>query len=293
MKKAILILFCCLCMSLHAQHYIGVGLAADMPFAFDKLTYTHPIASGGGEINGLWQYQYSGFILQTGVTIGLQMPLIAVEDMELEMPMVDTRGVPFLYRGYIKDRIDLVRQMNVSVPLLLGYGGKWVYVMAGVRYHRTFYAGSSIKAELMTAGDYYGRYYDWFTDMPNHGYHDYTPVSSVGKVNYNHDVQAVAETGIRIKMGNGSHSKLPMLCQVGVWGAYGLLDAQGKTGENRLVAPDYSRYMQVDMTHAHASSDGKDAKIHNLIVGIRICVLFPLSTNLNYKTNNRQCHCIK
>jgi hypothetical protein len=278
--------------SLHAQHYLGVGLAADMPFTHDRLACTRYLAGGGGEISGFWQYQYRSFLLQTGVAIGLQMPRLAVEDAELEMPMVDTRGMPFLYRGYMKDRTDMVRQMNVVVPLLLGYGGEWFYVLTGVRYHRTLSASSRIKAELMTAGDYYGRYYDWFTNMPNHGYHDYITVSSAGRVNYTHEVQVVAEAGMRIKIGNRSRSKIPNLCHVGVWAAYGLLDAQGKTGENRLVEPDYSRYMQVEMTHAHAASDSKDAEIHNLFAGIRVCVLFPVSANMNNRTSNRRCHCL-
>ena len=175
MKKTLLLLIVVsyITTTAYAQHYLGLSLAGDVPLMTDRTDLTRTLAGGGAEVGMTYQFQNRHFALQTGIGISLQFPRVGLSDTELEMPMVDTRGVDFLYKGDLVERTDQINQYLFTIPLLLGYAGEHAYVMAGARLCLNMAATSTIQARLRTIGDYYDRYYEVFHDMPNHGYHDY------------------------------------------------------------------------------------------------------------------------
>lgn len=289
MKRAFSIgLMCFMVLLCSAQHYMGVGIAADVPLSLNNLLFAHPTIGMGGEFSGVYVLKYRHFMLQTGVDIGAQLPRLRLEDQMLEQPMIDTRGVPFIYRGSLVSRVDESRQFGVGIPLMMGFANDFMYVIAGARFYQIVSAQYYTTAKLQTVGDYEGRYYDFFEDMPNHGYHDYEPVSSNGSMKYRYDVQVCAEIGGRIPLHVGYSSHRPML-HVGVWAAYGLLDSNANSEATlRLTEPDYTQFMQVNMTHPYCSVDGSGADVHNLCVGIKASVLFGLSGEIKRK---HACRC--
>lgn len=292
MKRLIISILCFAVLSLQAQHYVGVGLAADMAFALEKLSYTQPLFGGGGELSAVYQFQYSHLLLQTGLTMGIQVPQQKVDDWSVEQPMTDYRGVAYLYKGDLTNRRESVTQFNLSIPVMLGYGGRWVYALAGVRYHRTLTAKSRIKAQMQTAGDYYDRYYDDFQSMPDHGFFNNIPVSSSGSVTYQHQVQVLAEVGTRFAMNISSKRKNNPVGQVGLWVSYDLLDASShldKTLNTPLVETSFNPFMSVKMNHAHAAAGAANSHLHHLFVGVRATLLFPVAQGL---ANGGRCHCV-
>ena len=275
----------------HAQHYLGVGATMDIPLALDKLAFTNMTISGGGEINGVYAYQYKHFTVQTGVDIGMQCPRLRLKDESLEQAMVDTRGVPFIYRGSLVSRVDMSRQFGIGVPLMLGYAGEYVYAIAGARYYNILYAQTYSTAKLQTIGDYDGRYYDPFEDMPEHGYHTYEPVKSKGSIKFKHDVQACAEIGGIIPL-DGSYSSRynSNVLRLSVWAAYSLLSiTPSNTSDKHLTEVDYSQYMQVELTHPYNAIEGKDSNGHNLCIGIRATFLFGIADSSH---SRKACRCL-
>ncbi len=284
----------CLSFSLQAQHYVGFSVAGDMPFVLDKLSLTRPVISGGGEAGAVYQYQYKHLLLQTGLQLGLQVPKVAVDDEQLEARMTDTRGVRFVYLGSLRSRQDASVQLGAGVPLMIGYGGQYFYALAGARYYQILTANTTQKAQLRTVGDYEGRYYDLFENMPNHGYHDFQPVESKGRMSYRYDIQVLVEIGGRIRLGGkrmSSRTTDKSILQVGVWASYGVMDIQPKQNVQsleRLSVPDYTEYMQVDMTYVYKSKEGVNASIHALNAGLKATLLFSVGGG----SGNNGCHCV-
>lgn len=292
MRKAIYIgLMCCMALLSHAQHYLGIGATADVPLSLNNLTFAHPAPGFGGEFSGIYALEYRHFILQTGVDFGVQQPRLRLDDQTLEQPMIDTRGVHFIYRGSLASRVDMSRQIGIGIPLMLGYASDFVYITAGARFYQIFSALNRSSALLQTVGDYEGRYYELFENMPNHGYHNYEPVSSSGgNTKYKYDVQVCTEIGGRIPLNTGYSVHRHHVLHIGVWAAYSLLNTNANENPTlHLVEPDYSRYMQVNMIHPYCSVEGAGANVHNLCVGVKVAVLFALSGEIKRK---QACRCL-
>ena len=291
MRKTILVsLMCCMTLFSHAQHYLGVGTAANAVLSLDNLAFTHTAPGFGGEFSGIYALEYHHFMLKTGFDFGIQQARLRLDNQTLEQPMIDTRGMHFIYRGSLASRVDRSRQIGAGIPLMMGYANDYVYILAGARFYQIFSTLYHTTAQLQTVGDYEGRYYDYFEDMPNHGYHDYEPVSSNGSMKYRYDVQVCAEIGGRIPLHTGYSSHRAHMLHIGVWAAYGLLNINANNKATlRLTEPDYTQYMQVNMTHPYCSVEGSGADVHNLCVGLRASVLFNLSGELKRKY---KCNCL-
>lgn len=291
MKRLVSIIsLCCIAAITYSQHYLGFGVAADAPFAFDNLDITQPTIGEGGEFSGIYALRYKHFLLQTGIDIGVQTPRLRLPDQSLEQPMTDTRGVPFIYRGTLASRIDKSRQLGAGVPLMIGVTGDYVYFLVGARYYYIFSSQANCTALLQTIGDYEGRYYDYFENMPNHGYHNFEPVSSNHTMTFTHDVQVMAEFGGQIPLSSGYSSRRNHVIHIALWASYSLLNITPQTESNLpITAADYSQYMQVTMTHPYSSTLGAEADVRNLCIGIKASLLFNLSGELKRKY---KCNCL-
>ena len=106
-----------MCLSLRAQNYVGVGLAGHLPFTLDKDPLTSQKVSGGGELGFVYEWHRNHFMIQTGLQYALLCPSLRLEDQELEQNMLDTRGVPFTYRGSLAGRTDLMQAGQLLLPL--------------------------------------------------------------------------------------------------------------------------------------------------------------------------------
>ena len=276
----------------HAQHYVGASLAGSIPLLTDNIATTHAKPSYGGELGAVYEYHSGHLFVRTGVQYALACPAMTADDRDLEQAMIDTRGVPFIYRGQVTDRTDRITAGQLGVPLYIGGIWRGWYGMAGLKLTVSLHAKANMKAGLQTLGDYMGRYYDPLEHMPNHGYHDVETVTSSSSFTFRQiDVRIGGEIGYTFVLPSLTHSSVhpfnPLL-RLGAFAEYGLLNACNdavKQGAPASVEPDYSHYMSVTMYPVHASSDAAKSAAHWLVFGIRLTVLYPVSFSGTHPCN--------
>ena len=263
---------------LQAQSYVGPSIGGNFVHVVDNLQMTQSRLSGGGEAGIAYEWQREHLIVRTGINYSLQCPSMAVDSQWLEQEMLDTRGVPFTYRGLLAQRTDRMNLHQLTVPLMIG--GSWygLYILAGVKMSVFLHATARQEAQLRTAGDYQGRYYDWFENMPNHGYHDFEPVESTHALQLQRfDVRLAAEMGYTISLNRYTDHRPPSLLRMGVFTEYGLLNLHSGNNTEPRTRTDWSQYLHVDMTHLYGSEESNASRANLFIYGVRLTLLLPVS----------------
>ena len=278
----------CGTMPVLAQSFVGVEIAGHSPVLLDRSSGTKPAVSYGGEIGFVYLWQKKHFFLQTGIGYALQCPSLQLDSQHIEQNMIDTRGVSFLYRGTLNNRSDRIVAGQLTLPLYVGALWKGWYVQAGLTAVLNLHANSTQTAKLKTSGDYQDRYYEWLENVPNHGYHDYLPVRTDKPVSLKlYDLRAGMEIGYSFYV-KKKNAVSPLL-RIGAFAEYGIMTLLNSTeSATPRTQPDYSRYMNVDMTHIYFSADGANAQPHMITCGIRLAVLFPASPSSH---DNTGCMC--
>ena len=277
-----------------AQHYVGPALSGGLVQALDDLRQTQSRLSGGGELGVAYQYQHGHLLLHMGLNYTLQCPVQSVDSQWLNKSMIDTRGVAVTYRGLLDNRSDQLFLHQLSIPFMVGGSWSGFYLLAGLKFSVTLAAQARETAALRTAGDYNGRYYEWFEDMPNHGYHDFEPVRSSQKLMLNRfDLRLAAELGYTFRLNiqpthynprlnpHSAFAPAPLL-RLGLFAEYGMINmlssAAASSGLPRTTA-DWSQYLSVSMNHIYASDEAAKARANMFFFGVRLTLLFPVATS--------------
>lgn len=255
-----------------AQHFVGPAFSGGLVQTVDDMPQTKSRFSGGGEIGVAYQYQHGHLLLHMGLSYTLQCPVQSVDSQWLNQNMIDTRGVAVTYRGLLANRTDQLFLHQLSLPFMVGGSWSGFYLLAGLKFSVAMAAQARETAALRTAGDYNGRYYEWFEDMPNHGYHDFEPVlstqtiplsnsvssnslsSSLGALN-RFDLRLAAELGYTFRLNIRSSHYNPLmnphsafapapLLRVGLFAEYGVINMLagssapvGPSGSSSVSAP--------------------------------------------------------
>lgn len=294
-------------LSVRAEHYIGVSAGFVSPMMLDGLSFTSPRMGYGGLAGGEWLYKKNRFTFELGLQAVYQQANLTVSDEQLQFSMRDTQGKPFMYNGYMTGRCESVTTLDVQVPILFGLEYDYVYASLGAVGVYTVTGSTRQQAYLTTTGDY-DRYYETLTDMPNHGFYDLQPVSGKSRLGSDWDVRLYGEVGgvwhtpltvstsIRRGKYSGSRSQTKQVkWRAGVFVGYGLRNLSGsavyRTGSSDMpmTEADPARYMAVTMHPVYVSSESKDMRLNQLSFGIRLTVLFPMSSS-GY--HFRSCNCV-
>ncbi len=285
MKKEILLIITLLFFSLSglSQHRIGVALDAAMVLQMDNSDITQMGTGALGGVGAVYQYQYNRFLLQTGITISESYTQTAVDSQHIAIPMRDTEGIDFIYRGEVYNRRDQMLITELSIPLMLGARLRRFYALGGVRFLYPLVGLSSSKALMTTKGDYGNRYYEMLKNMPQHGY--FTALS-IGndkeKISFPMNLNVGAEFGYSKFIGNKMQDKKPFVLHVGAFVEYGVLNGL-KDGSNLLTEVDCSQYMQVTMNHIYSTLSRQTYFMHHLSAGIRITFLWSVGKGKSYR----------
>lgn len=292
---AILTVFCTLyaihSIPLKAQSYVGPTVSGYFVQTMDKMPQTQTRLSGGGGIGLAYEWKREHLILRTGVEYALQCPSLALDSQWLAQDMIDTRGVAVTYRGLLADRTDLLSMHELTIPFFIG--GTWhgVYVLVGARLSVSLASTARMQARLMTAGDYQGRYYEWFENMPNHGYHTFEPVSSKHAVRFKRlDVRLAAELGYSFSLNPYRERKPSPILRLGLFAEYGVVNMLSSDNTSPRTTADWSQYLHVDMTHIYASQESTGMRVNLLTYGLRFTLLFPVSIG---QKQAKPCFCIE
>jgi hypothetical protein len=214
--------------------------------------------------------------------------------------MIDTRGIEFNYLGSLKSRSDLSSTLWFHTPVMIGFETYPFYMMVGAQYSLFLTSWTRQTAQMASAADYMGRYYDnYIDDMPTHGYHDYQPVSTEGKMRYKNDIRALVELGGTIPIGQNSNG-LDRLLRIGAYAEIGLMDVLDKPAAQNKTEWDVSQYMHVAMNHIYSAANANAGSLRNIVVGVRVTCLFPpggeAKKSKHYRTNSKsskyKCRCI-
>ncbi len=285
-----------------AQHYVGPALTGGLVQTLDDLPQTQSRLSGGGEIGVAYQYQHGHLLLHTGLNYTLQCPIQSVDSQWLNRNMIDTRGVAVTYRGLLDNRSDQLFLHQLSIPFMVGGSWSGFYLLAGLKFSVAVAAQARETAALRTAGDYNGRYYEWFEDMPNHGYHDFEPVRSYQNLMLNRfDLRLAAELGYTFRLNiqpthynprlnpHSAFAPAPLL-RLGLFAEYGMINMLSASSDlpPRTTA-DWSQYLSVSLTHIYASDEAAKARANMLFFGIRMTLLFPVAPS----SDQYKCRCLQ
>lgn len=307
-----------------AQHYVGPVFSGGLVQTVDDMRQTQSRISGGGEIGVAYQYQHGHLLLHIGLNYTLQCPVQSVDSQWLSHSMIDTRGVAVTYRGLLANRADQLFLHQLSIPFMIGGNWSGFYLLAGLKFSVALSAQARETAALRTAGDYNGRYYEWFEDMPNHGYHNFEPVRSYQNLMLNRfDLRLAAELGYTFRLNiqpthytprlnpHSAFAPAPLL-RLGLFAEYGMINMlssfssplggeelrsigcpvdirrTNQEGHPRTTA-DWSQYLSVSLTHIYASEEAAKARANMLFFSVRLTLLFPVATS----SDQYKCRCLQ
>ena len=275
MKKEILLIILLFISSQGiSQHRIGVAMDGAMVLQLDNLDITQMGKGARGGVGAVYQYQYNRFLLQTGITISESFAQTAVDSQQIAVPMRDTEGINFIYRGEVYNRMDKMLTTKLSIPLMLGVKLKSFYALGGVRFICPLEGTSFSNALLTTKGDYGNRYYEMLENMPQHGY--FTALAIGGekeKITFPMNLNVCAEFGYSKSIGDKMQDKKSFVLQAGAFVEYNVLNAL-KDATASIMDVDCSRYMQVTMHHIYSTLPRQTHFMRQLSIGVRVTLLF-------------------
>ena len=286
---------------LHKSQYVGThhlfGFSVDG--SFSSFVNNMPKASftpGGGAagLNLLYEFQYSGFLIQTGLGVRFQQVTTAVLDSTIYHPnMHDTwagvNDVEFTLRHDFTSRKDLSRQLYGQVPLYFGHyiiGASGVgYFLAGVHVDYAFW-GETRQDLIGTTMGLYEKYLGIWQEMDNHGFRKEVPISRTGtQLKLKLDLMAHGEIGYEYTTYHGPHnyrstalSNTDVRLRIAAFADFGILNIMPTTNGVLYDTPansiyDFSTYR---MDHIFSTQDAQSFWLRNFFAGIRLTVLFGL-----------------
>lgn len=276
----ILLIALWLSVNMYAQKsWVGISLLVGTTWQIDD---SHLTTSKPGAIAGLgftYQLQKKHFLMEVGVEATYNYHNVALADSLLVFSMKDTKGTPFLYKGLLFDRQDVSHNVAVRLPLMFGAEFDYVYFLAGAKFHINFQGRNTSRASLTTSGEY-DIFYDDIINMPSHGFVNAQPVKSITDFAYRIDLRPSVEVGAVFNsgmFGNKMH--------IGIFAEYGVLNSMPQEHTSKLIVPNVSQYMKVDMNHIYSTSHA--SKLNHLAVGIRFKAFLQL-----YSQQLRNCRCV-
>ena len=278
MKRLIILIFvlASLLQIANAQSFFGINADAGFAWQFDNLDYTHAQIGFDFSIGGTYQWQKDKFLLQTGFGISPHWLTQRIEDETIEVSMLDTEGIPFIYKGYVEGRADKTLALDVSIPMMLGVKYKSFYTLLGVKCYIPLVNKSHVTAYLTTIGDYGDRHYGVLKDMPQHGFFSNKLVSMQDKFQTLPDLRLCAEFGLDIqKIGYSLHAVTSCI-QLGVFIEYGILNTLRDGPYTSITQVDCTKYMDIKMQHIYTAQKRTTTHINSLRAGLRATILFPV-----------------
>ena len=283
MIRYIYILFITLSISVTvcAQNsWFGISPIVGTTWQLDASPMTTPKTGAAFGLGITYQLQKRYFLMEMGVEALYNFHQVELADSLFGLPMVDTKGTSFLYKGLLYNRRDASHSMALRIPLMFGAEFTYVYFLAGAKLHINLYARNSARASLTTSGEY-DIFYDDIINVPTHGFTNAQSVKSYGDMQYNLlDLRPSIEVGAILNY-PPNRTKI----HLGIFAEYGVINSLPHEHTEELIIPDVSQYMQVKLNHIYTTPYAN--KLNHLSVGVRFKVFLRLQGR-----GRNDCRCI-
>lgn len=284
---------------LHASQYVGVHhlFGVSMEGAWSSYANNMQIASitPGGSAVGLhfvYEFQYSGFLVQTGIGINAQQVYNHVRDSDMyHYGMQDKwEGVEpadYILKHEFRNRQDRSRNIYGQLPLYVGHyivGPSGVgYWLLGLQLNYAF-MGDTRQTLLGTTMADYEPFLGIWHEMDNHGYRQDVPLERNGeRLKLKLDVLLHGEMGYEISTYHGPHNYRRTQTSGSDWRFrfagfvdFGMANINPRTRNVLYGVPEESIYdfPTYRMDHVFSTTDTKDFWMRNLYAGVRITILY-------------------
>ena len=284
---------------LHASLYTGshhlLGLSVDGSWSgFINNIPAAKITPGGGAFGFqlVYEYQYSGILIQTGLGFNYQRVFNTILDTAIyHEHMHDTwssiHDVEFTLKHRFFDRRDMAQQLYGQVPLyfghyILGTGGIG-YFLAGIKLNYAIW-GNTKQTLTGTTSGLYERYVGVWEEMDNHGFRKNVPIERTDpKLKLKFDVLAHGEIGYeyttfqnpnnyRVRPGD----RLDCRIRFGAFIDFGIMNILPQGENDFFGVPEETIYdfPTYEMHHVFTTKDAQAFWLRNMFAGIRVTVLF-------------------
>ena len=284
---------------LHASEYAGahhlIGFSAEGSWSsFVSPMPASRVAPCGGAagFHLLYEFQYNGFLLQTGLGVAYQKVFTNIADTAIYHPgMTDTWSsilpAQFTLKHSFTERQDMSQQAYGQIPLYFGhyfFGPQGIgYFLAGVHATYAFWGNTRQKTLISTSG-LYERYVGVWEEMDNHGFRKDVPAERTGsQLKLKFDLMAHAEIGYEYNTRQSARDyrlrpsdRLDGRLRVAAFAEFGMLNICPNTKNVFYGIPDETIYdfTTYRMDHIFSTADAKAFWMRNLFVGVRLTFLF-------------------
>lgn len=278
---------------LHASQYSGthhlVGFSVEggwSTFLTDMPNTRFTPKGGEGGLHFVYEYQYSGLLLQTGLGLAYQRVLTNVDDATIYHAGMQDGNQTFTLKHFFTERQDMAQQLYGRVPLYIGhyfFGEHGIgYFLAGAQAGYAFWGSTHQKAVGTTTG-LYERYVGIWEEMDNHGFRKDVPLERTGKaLQLKWDILAHFEVGYEYNTRQAGKNyrtrpsdRLDGRLRFALYADFGILSIMPSASGELYTIPTATIYdfPTYGMDHVFATKDNAPYWLRNLSAGIRISFL--------------------
>lgn len=277
-----------------SHHLLGVSVEGGWSSIVSSMPCAQITPGGGsGGIHLLYEYQNSGFIIQTGLGIHYQHVTNGVGDTAIyHAHMQDTwlniKPVEFTLKHQFEQRYDISEQAYGQLPLYIGH---YIlsplgigYGLVGVQANYVVWSGKTHMSAIGSTSGLYERYIGVWEEMDNHGFRKDVPLERTNEpLKLKLDLLAHAEMGYEFstfrsasnyKMRPGDRTDCRI--RIGAFVDFGILNICPSTNNELYTLPSSTIYdfPTYEMHHIFSTVEAKDYWVRNLFTGLRVTVLF-------------------
>ncbi len=266
-----------------SKHYMGITMAGGysaMASYKPELLSAH---GGGGSFGFLYEFKHGNFLLQTGLNINFVQTTNFLGDYEDGRRTFDTQETEYYLKYYFKDRKDRLNETNLQIPILFGGNYNRFYFMGGVKLNVNLRSRSLMTANATTIG-MYDRYFDPFTDMPNHGLVTQMNIDDRKEgfgvpfdallsfeVGYSHNLKILLTA-----KKTGYIKSLENIVRIAAYIDYGLVNhfREGRYNDLYMIHNNYPMNLDaIQMPHIYTTKNNLGAFVNNINAGVKLTFL--------------------
>jgi len=246
---------------------------------------------GGLGLGMVYEFQQGNFLFNVGFGTNVLYNPVKISNLNVVLPNQDDLD-PLYYGGagekldyyyYMTNRQDKYLNMNLQVPVMLGFVSNRFFMLAGVKLGYIINLQTFCTSTMETKG--YNSTIGWMQNMPMYQFYPERTKSAQTRCTFRPDVAVSFEIGGYVGemvQGTGyNRFRKPKHFRISAFVDYGLLSINNTSSTAPIVVP--SKYVPVkvyDMVDAASYKDAVSSSVagavNNLFVGVKFTALFDL-----------------